>query len=274
MNKNTIILYHGGGCLDGFGAAYAAWLKFQDEAEYIPVHYGNKPPEVNGKDVYILDFSYPRDTLLQMAAKARTMTVLDHHKTAEEDLRGITFATFDMAKSGCILAWEHFHNGKEIPLSLRYIQDRDLWKFEYPGTKAFCEGLRNNVDFNFEKWDKVAKDLREVRRIAVTGEMLLRIFDREIENLLPIAYEVIINGEKGLAVNANAKYASELGNRLAQKSGTFGVVWYYDGSTGKANYSLRSIGDYDVSAVAKQFGGGGHKNAAGFSADATELMPI
>jgi oligoribonuclease NrnB/cAMP/cGMP phosphodiesterase (DHH superfamily) len=34
---------------------------------------------------------------------------------------------------------------------------------------------------------------------------------------------------------------------------------------GKKIYSLRSRGDFDVSVIAKAFGGGGHKNAAGFS---------
>lgn len=263
--KENLVLYHGN-CLDGFGAAYAAWLHFGDAAEYIPVQYGDNPPEVNGKNVYILDFSYPRETLLQMAAKAKTITVLDHHKTAEEDLRGITFATFDMTKSGCVLAWEHFHPDKFVPAMLARIQDRDLWQFKFETTKPFCEALRNIIPFDFTEWDSIVNSESKLYSLIALGETLLSVFNREVENLMPQAYEVSLLGKKGLAVNANAKYASELGNRLAQKSGSFGLVWYFDGAAKQFNYSLRSIGDYDVSAMAKMYGGGGHKNAAGFSA--------
>lgn len=51
---------------------------------------------------------------------------------------------------------------------------------------------------------------------------------------------------------------------LAQKSGTYGAT-YYSTKDGSLKWSLRSTGNYDVSAIAKDFGGGGHKNAAGFT---------
>jgi nanoRNase/pAp phosphatase (c-di-AMP/oligoRNAs hydrolase) len=38
---------------------------------------------------------------------------------------------------------------------------------------------------------------------------------------------------------------------------------YWDTPEGRV-FSLRSIGDFDVSEIAKQYGGGGHKNASGF----------
>ena len=39
--------------------------------------------------------------------------------------------------------------------------------------------------------------------------------------------------------------------------------WFERGD-GKIQFSLRSNGDIDVSAIAKIYNGGGHKNAAGF----------
>ena len=75
----------------------------------------------------------------------------------------------------------------------------------------------------------------------------------------------------GLAANAPAVLASDLGHELANKSGTFGLVWSMAGD-GQIHCSLRSNGDYDVSAIAKAFGGGGHRNAAGFSTDIDTLM--
>ena len=75
----------------------------------------------------------------------------------------------------------------------------------------------------------------------------------------------------GLAANAPAFLASDLGHELANKSGTFGLVWSMAGD-GQVHCSLRSNGEYDVSAIAKVFGGGGHRNAAGFSTDIDTLV--
>jgi nanoRNase/pAp phosphatase (c-di-AMP/oligoRNAs hydrolase) len=50
---------------------------------------------------------------------------------------------------------------------------------------------------------------------------------------------------------------------LAAECGTFGLLWYVS-SRGTINCSLRSQGEYDVSKIAKVFGGGGHRNASGF----------
>jgi len=67
----------------------------------------------------------------------------------------------------------------------------------------------------------------------------------------------------GLGINASALFASELGNRLAEQSGTFGLVWQL-GADGEAKVSLRAAGRVDVSGMAAGYGGGGHPNAAGF----------
>lgn len=272
--KQILVLYHAN-CLDGFGAAYAAWVQFGDKADYLPVNYGEPPPDVTGKNVYILDFSYKRDILLRMNESAASLLVLDHHKTAEEDLAGSPFARFNMDKSGCVLAWEYFNADAEIPKMLRHIQDRDLWRFDMHYTKPFCEALRNTVPFDFEMWHDCVRGISYWDLIK-TGEGLLKVFDSDVQNLLPFAHPVRLDGRTGLACNAPPKYASELGNQLAQRSGTFGLVYFYagptDNSPGEWRCSLRSVGDFDVSEIAKQFGGGGHKNAAGFSTPSLKVL--
>ena len=74
----------------------------------------------------------------------------------------------------------------------------------------------------------------------------------------------------GLAVNAPI-HVSEVGHELANQSGTYGLVWYM-GVDNRVKCSLRSNGEYDVSAIARAFGGGGHRNAAGFEIDIQTLM--
>ena len=134
------ILYHKG-CLDGLGSAFIADMAYSGAPEFgpvkcIPVDYGDtRLPQLSRDDhVLIVDFSYPRDVLVRLEKDVKSLLVLDHHKTAEENLRGLPFAKFDMDKSGVGLTWEHFYPGVPMPRCFQHIQDRDLWKFEMPAT--------------------------------------------------------------------------------------------------------------------------------------------
>ena len=100
-----LVLFHAN-CNDGFGAAWVAHRKFGSDAKYQPVQYGDAPPRnVEGREVYILDFSYKRDVLLALHEQAESLLVLDHHMTAKDDLEGLEFAQFDLERSGATIAW-------------------------------------------------------------------------------------------------------------------------------------------------------------------------
>lgn len=86
-----LCIYHGN-CFDGFTAAWAVWKRFGNNVDFFEGHYGVEPPDVTGRDVIIVDFSYKRPVLMEMAKVARTIFVLDHHKTAAEDLDGFLSA--------------------------------------------------------------------------------------------------------------------------------------------------------------------------------------
>ena len=75
----------------------------------------------------------------------------------------------------------------------------------------------------------------------------------------------------GLSANCPPHLHSDVGHELANQSGTFGLCWFID-KENVCRCSLRSNGDYDVSTIAKAFGGGGHKNAAGFTIDIQTLL--
>jgi nanoRNase/pAp phosphatase (c-di-AMP/oligoRNAs hydrolase) len=262
-DKNIVVLYHGPTCQDGFASALAAWLKFRDSADYIPMEYGKKPPDVKGKEVYILDFSFKREVLLEMHSVAKSIVVLDHHKTAQADLEGLDFAKFDTDQSGCALAWNYFHPTKWVlPPLIMHVQDRDLWRFIHPNTKAYCEGLRS-IPMDFVSWESALHG--NSIGLVNTGRVLLKAHMDYVTELAKHDHRIKLANSYGRAVNTNSKYASDLGNQLAEKSKTFGCTYFYDGASKLWCYSLRSIGDYDVSEIAKFYNGGGHKNAAGFS---------
>jgi hypothetical protein len=306
------VLYHAD-CPDGFGAAYAAWLRFGEGAGYRAMHHGEpwEMAEIAGHDVYILDFSFPPGLLEAMAGLASSVTQIDHHSTARQPWAArLTKAhdgserfshptlpltvIFDLDKSGVRLAWEYFNPDCPVPLLLRHIEDMDLWRFALPGTRAIGRALRL-LPFDFAAWDDLAgrmpdADAAGYKALVAEGEAIERFFQSEIDRqaqsrlVMPAhlrgepvdslqvrrhGLPTLVEGDRawravrGLAINASALFASELGNRLAEQSGSFGLVWQL-GADGEAKVSLRAAGKVNVAAIAANYGGGGHPNAAGF----------
>lgn len=96
---SVYILFHAH-CPDGFGAAYAAWKRFGDQATYLPVRHGDSPPDMPaGSEVYIIDYAFKRPVLLELAAH-HTLKVLDHHRTAAEDLAGLDLRNLTCSAPG------------------------------------------------------------------------------------------------------------------------------------------------------------------------------
>jgi oligoribonuclease NrnB/cAMP/cGMP phosphodiesterase (DHH superfamily) len=262
------ILYHAG-CDDGFGAAYAIWLKHGDKAEYIPVQHGQPIPEVlPGETVYVVDFSYSRDVLEQVSDRCE-LVVLDHHKTAMDDLVDLPFAHFDMNKSGAVLAWEYFHPNKPIPMLLAYVQDYDLWIKELPHTEE-NKAWRGSFPRTFDSWKEMDLVVSSDCRWKTEGEAILRSERIQIQHRVAKAFEVRIDTHVVLAVN-ETQHVSEVAGELAKDTRyPFGACFSVQGD-GLKIWSLRSnrnLGDFDVSVVAKLRGGGGHRNSAGFKESA------
>ena len=260
------VLYHAG-CDDGFGAAYAIWLKYGNEAEFIPVHHGQPFPEVSlGETVYVVDFSYSRDTLQHVSDRCN-LVLIDHHKTAMDDLADLPFAHFDMNKSGAVLAWEYIHPNEPIPLLLTYVQDYDLWTKELPHTEE-NKAWRGSFPRTFSGWQEMALAVSRDHSWKATGEAILRYEKLHIKRSVAQAFEVTIDPYVVLAVN-ETQHFSEVAGELAKDSRyPFGACFHVRGD-GLKVWSLRSRGDFDVSAVAKLRGGGGHPSAAGFKESAT-----
>lgn len=260
-----LVLYHAG-CADGFCAAWLFHHAFPN-AEFVPVSYGQDPPDVTGREVYILDFSYKRPVLEEMIGNAFSLVVLDHHKTAEAELSGLPGCTFDLNKSGGRLAWEYLTErglltgsiAASIPWFVEYTEDRDLWRWQLLLSKEINAALRS-YPMAFDQWDEMST--RNHLSLLEVGMAILRAQDQCVQAHVRNAREITLAGHRVLCVNATV-HQSEIGEELA-KGRPFSVM-YRDRKDGLREYSLRSRdGGLDVSAIAKQFGGGGHPQAAGF----------
>lgn len=255
-----LVLYHAN-CTDGMGAAYAAWKLLGSKAEYIPCRHGEEPPDVSGRNVACLDYAFPNAVTKQMIEDANSLIIIDHHKSAMVDLHDVSNAIFDMKHSGAILAWNFFHPGKEPPKFLNYIEDRDLWKWELPYSREFSASF-DMVPFDFDEFDTFCDDSvfdDAIKRgsyiLAYSKTVVKKICDKAVKRQFEDKNVMIVN---------SSHWMSEIGNRLSQEC-DFAVVWFFDHASRQTIVSLRSFHDsVDVSEVAKKFGGGGHKKAAGF----------
>ena len=261
----NICIYHKS-CADGFGAALAVKVYFDQydkECDFLSAQYGDEAPDVTGLNVVIVDFSYPRETLIKMNEQAESMVVLDHHKTAQANLEGLDFCIFDLGRSGAMMAWEHFHKLSETPELIRYIQDRDLWQWELESSKELSSGLQL-LPFDFELWQHYL-DNDNLCELKLKGKTVLEYQDAQIKRALNKDIEMVtIAGHEVPCINCT-HLISEIGNELS-KGHPFAAMYFE--TDNKRVYSLRSASDgLDVSAIATQYGGGGHFHAAGFSVD-------
>jgi len=282
QRKSAVVIYHKN-CVDGFGAAWAFHiLKEQDYpggVTYIPAQYGDIPGKTfsipdEPEDLYILDFSFDEDMLCSLCSLFDKVVLLDHHKTAQESLSKLQAdefkpinleIEFDMNRSGAGITWDYFGPPNSRPPLIDYIEDRDLWKFKLPDSKQVSAVIRiEPFDFdNYTGLDELLQNQHSL--IFKVGAALLQQESRYHESIInECTRKIVIAGESGLVCNCPGFFASEVGNVLALKSQSYGATYYHD-SNDSVRFSLRSIGDYDVSRLAKLFGGGGHKNAAGFT---------
>lgn len=285
-----ICIYHKG-CADGFAAALVVFRALGPNVEFIPAAYGEAPPNVTGRDVIMVDFSYKRDVLLRtLIPQARTLLILDHHKTAEDDLKWIMpplegegwaghieytsvyrqpAAIFDMERSGAQITWDFFMPGVKRPKLIDYVGDRDLWRFVLPKSREISAWL-SSYRHDFGVWGGLVEELDNgwgFDRAATIGGAIERGHQRNVGSVVGTTQRwMVIGGVRVPVANVPHFMASDAGALMA-KGHPFAAS-YYDRPEARV-FSLRSREDgADVSAIAAQYGGGGHKHAAGFHAPA------
>ncbi|WP_164087184.1 DHHA1 domain-containing protein [Stenotrophomonas maltophilia] len=291
-----LVIYHAN-CADGFTAAWA--VRQAMDADFHPGVYGETPPVAEGRDLVLVDFCYPPQVMLELQLVARSILVLDHHKSAEADLpandktaddqltvvriygcatwsqfqgwveqdkcegirKAMIYALFDMERSGAGIAWDFFHPGKARPALIDHVEDRDLWRFALHGTREIQAAVFSHP-YRFEVWDQLMQ--APVYELYQQGLSIERKHHKDVAELVAVAKRQMVIGHYDVPV-ASLPYtlASDAGHLMAQ--GQPFAACYYDKAEGRV-FSLRSTDDgVDVSEVARLYGGGGHARAAGFT---------
>jgi len=275
LQHPVLIIYHGN-CPDGFAAALAADLFFQqyeNHQSHVSFHkgrHGHLPPDCQDKEIYIVDFSYHRDKMKSLCEQAVKVTLIDHHISAEKELHNLESEhdnlkiIFDMDQSGAVLSWKFFHN-TAVPKLFEHIQDNDLWQFKLKDTRPIIMAVMS-YDLEFKTWSSWLEDKDSLTQLCSEGLILERQTNKMIKRYKPAARMGKIAGYTIPVVNAPGSIGSEL---LHQLSDGYPFAAAYEDKRDRRVWQLRSGGKkaIDVSEIAQQFGGGGHKNASGFSTE-------
>jgi oligoribonuclease NrnB/cAMP/cGMP phosphodiesterase (DHH superfamily) len=249
-----------------------------ETAKYIPVNYHEPVPELPERcALLIADFSYPRDTMEELAKK-HSLVVLDHHTTAQAACQGLDFCEFDMKRSGTMMVRDFFNvlypvnqatppfpagqSGVKQLTFADYIMDRDLWNWKLPDSKEFSAALAS-YPRDFLTWFRLS-----INDLCKEGRAILRYQQQLTEQICQQARPWEFLGRKGMVVSSPV-LQSEVGHHLLQtySDAVFAAIWYSKKS-GEYTYSLRSRSsdECNVSEMAAQFPeGGGHPCAAGFT---------
>jgi oligoribonuclease NrnB/cAMP/cGMP phosphodiesterase (DHH superfamily) len=309
-SNRHVIIHHG--CPDGYCGALLLSDALQFEGNVnnvlmVPAQYGQPLPwDLGQNDVVILvDFSYKRDVMVELCNKVQYVIVLDHHKTAKEELALLKLTDvnnvavfFDMERSGARLAWDFLKcliisNKEGVPEALlvevlprqpdadtpelvRYIEDRDLWRFELPHSREITTYLKS-LPFIDSVWRSLFITPHwtgNFSSMAREGEAILRFQKQQVTSTVDHAVDINFPLRPGSnesmpvkIVNTTVNHSEVAEELYTRYDIPFTVTWFYNEEDGKFIYSLRSNQGVDVSKIAKAFGGGGHPVAAGFSSE-------
>ena len=286
-SSKPLVIYHSN-CADGFSAAWCFWDSYKHGVEYYPGVYQKEPPDVTGRTVYLVDFSYKLAIVEKMLEAANGVILIDHHKTAIEDLLPLKdhpkFRMYtDLERSGAMLAWDYLMENvpeflrRDKPLLLGHIEDRDLWRFKLPNTREIQANVFS-YEYTFENWDRLmSAGQKELLEMTVAGAAIERKHHKDIKELIDVCKRFMVIG--GFTVpTASLPYTltSDAGHLLAKEylDGEAFAACYWDTRESRI-FSLRSCDNgMDVSEIAKQYGGGGHKHAAGFKVPRNHELAI
>lgn len=281
MSDIPLVLYHDA-CKDGFGAA---WAHHQAglPAEYLAIQHGTAAPLdlLRGRRVVMLDFCFKRPEMVEVFRACASLTVLDHHQTAAEEMGWVPRADgpaerpfaeehggsifFDMQRSGAGLTWDVFNPSKPRPWLIDYVEDRDLWRNALPESRE-TNAYISTLAFDFAVWDAAAQERPTTEFLATYGRAAMAKTYQYVREVSKNACRVRFEGFDVPIVNAPQFDISELLNYLATNE-PFAMGWWQLADK-RFKYSLRvKDSGIDVSRFAQKWGGGGHPAAAGFEAD-------
>lgn len=263
--KDIVVIYHAH-CQDGFGSAFAAWKKFGDNASYITSLYRTEPPEgLVNKEIYIVDFSYPKEVLLDLESKNKRLVVIDHHFSAKEAVESVKEHIFSLDHAASYLSWEYFVGGG-VPELIKLLEIIDTAK-DKSGYDVYSTTYILSRPFTFSAYEELLKDFEDTNRtskVKELGKVQHEYVDSIIESIIyepdMVEFEGHIIPAVNMSLPINEKSIAIA--KLYTRYPPFAMSYRFD--NGLLKVSLRGDGTIDLLPFAEKYGGGGHKSSCGF----------
>jgi hypothetical protein len=268
--------------------------------DFLGWDYGDNIPNLSDYDKVIMcDISFPKEEMLNINVKLGTNFVwIDHHRRTIDEVNEVLIAYGipmeglvtlpNELKAACELTWEYFFPNEEMPEIVRLLGRYDC--FGHKGTKEekkvleFQYGARQAVGNYSDAYEFLLQDIRDASSPGVqcwsaiwdNGKIIYKYLCTEATQSYKKAFPVeffepidLVNESMNYPLRKFLCVNQERFNPI-----NFGIDYHKDGYDGFAcfwyqngewTFSLyNDNGEIDCSAIAKQYGGGGHKGAAGF----------
>jgi oligoribonuclease NrnB/cAMP/cGMP phosphodiesterase (DHH superfamily) len=302
---NVHCFYHSAD-LDGHcsGAIVRQWCEKEGHT-YLPhgVNYGKFIDWLFGGGeqtmAVIVDFTpeggrtlTSRDILEKMSLQYGHLIWIDHHSTAIESVGDKQFDGIRrVGTAACVLTWEHFFPGEEIPEAVRLLgaydvfdrSDKDKWKNDILPFQYGMRLMDTNPDGTDAKglWAKLLDETAneqyshgyyEVGWISAEGMTILKYEClQNTRTAKSAAYDCMFDGMLCCAVNARGN--SLLLDSFARPEHKMRILWTFDRNKWRVHLYDNGHADVHCGEIAKRFGGGGHKGAAGFELHRDNFFP-
>ncbi len=270
--------------LDGRCAAF--WvLKENPACTCIPINYGiDFPFETigNGERIYIVDYSIQPTEMEQLLAITQDVIWIDHHISAINRYQGFGSAIKGIRYngiSGCMLTYLYFNvfnqrdvdsceiqSAREreeanIPWFTKYIDDRDVWTFNYGNQTKFFTIAFYIYDFlpTDHVWEEML-ELQNENQYIGEGRVMQKYQDGWAKRYMRLGFETDFEGLNCFALNLGM-CSSNYFDSVAHKDYDVLIAYAFNGDS----YAFKLFSTkVNVSEIAIKYGGGGHKGAAGF----------
>jgi len=240
----------------------------------------------DGAEIYIVDFSLKPEVMKQLVETRQPEKIiwLDHHATARDylkdypvlDVNLVTYCDFvDKSRSGCELAWDWCYPDTPAPEVVKLIGDYDKWAMKYtPECRCFYEGMKMinagesalHPDWDYLLSISITAPNDAIQELVGRGRAAIDYRDAYCNDIRrSFGYETLFERMDCYAMNVYRFGSAQFGPML--QAHPVCIAYIHDGK--RFTVSLYSENPHiDCGVLAKKYGGGGHKGAAGFVCEA------